>query len=308
MASPQLKDGYTKIANDIVEALARIRIPGEARQVLDVIIRQTYGWNKKEAQISLAEFCDSTGIDKPEICRGLRRLEEMNLIIIGKNANALKIETIGKNANAKTITYGLQKDFDKWQPLAKMPMLAKLPTQPLAKMPMPINEPSPLLPPFLVLKKKERKKCPTSFSTNTEAYKLSECLFNLILKNNSHSRLHACQNGDKEKTIQRWAQDIDKLIHIDHQKPSTVEEVIRFATRDNFWGANILSGSKLREKWDTLVGQKQRQGVGIAGKSASAAGDEDDVILDPATGNPSKTIPVTSTRKSVQQKFREGLL
>ena len=47
MANPQKENGYTSIANDIVEALAGIRIPGEARQCLDVILRKTYGWNKK---------------------------------------------------------------------------------------------------------------------------------------------------------------------------------------------------------------------------------------------------------------------
>ena len=56
MASPQLKDGYVAIANEIMDALAHIRIPGEARQVLDVILRKTYGWKKKEDEISLSQF------------------------------------------------------------------------------------------------------------------------------------------------------------------------------------------------------------------------------------------------------------
>ena len=47
MVSPQWENGYTKIANEILESLARIRINGEARQVLDVIIRKTYGYGKK---------------------------------------------------------------------------------------------------------------------------------------------------------------------------------------------------------------------------------------------------------------------
>ena len=38
MANPQTENGYTKIANEIMEALAHIRIPGEAMQVLLVIL------------------------------------------------------------------------------------------------------------------------------------------------------------------------------------------------------------------------------------------------------------------------------
>ncbi len=51
-------------------------------------------------------------------------------------------------------------------------------------------------------------------------------------------------NVKKQKTIAGWAKDIEKLIRLDKQEPSTVEEVYLFATHDNFWGANILSGKK----------------------------------------------------------------
>jgi phage replication O-like protein O len=49
--SPQKEHGYTPIANEIYDAFVRTRISGEARQVLDCIIRKTYGYNKKEDKI-----------------------------------------------------------------------------------------------------------------------------------------------------------------------------------------------------------------------------------------------------------------
>ena len=81
MADPQLEKGYTKIANEILEALAKIRIPGEARQILDVILRKTYGWGKKEDNISLSQFQKNTNLSKPNICRGINKLINMNIII-----------------------------------------------------------------------------------------------------------------------------------------------------------------------------------------------------------------------------------
>ena len=60
MANPQKENGYTAIANEIMEALCRHRIPGEDRQVLDVIFRKTYGFNKIEDYISLSQFVDMT--------------------------------------------------------------------------------------------------------------------------------------------------------------------------------------------------------------------------------------------------------
>ena len=52
MANPQAENGHTDIANEIVEALARTRISGTETQLLWVIFRKTYGWHKKEDEIS----------------------------------------------------------------------------------------------------------------------------------------------------------------------------------------------------------------------------------------------------------------
>ena len=80
MASPQIENGYTPIANEIMDALARTRIPGEVRQVLDYIFRKTYGWNKKEDVIPMSQFVKSTGLKKPNICRALSKLITMCII------------------------------------------------------------------------------------------------------------------------------------------------------------------------------------------------------------------------------------
>ena len=80
MASPQIENGYTRIANEIMEALAKVRIPGEARQVLDAVFRKTYGWNKREDKISLSQFEKMTGLARPSICRAIKKLLIMNII------------------------------------------------------------------------------------------------------------------------------------------------------------------------------------------------------------------------------------
>ena len=61
MTTPQLENGYIKIATELYDALCGIRIPGEARQVFDVILRKTYGWNKKKDAIALSQFVEATG-------------------------------------------------------------------------------------------------------------------------------------------------------------------------------------------------------------------------------------------------------
>lgn len=113
MANPQKEDGYTPISNEILNALGRVRIPGEANQVLYVIIRQTYGFQKKEDQIALSQFCEKTGMQKPDVCRALAKLLTMN-IIVSKKAN----DKYGITA------YGLNKNYEEWKPLAKKRLLA----------------------------------------------------------------------------------------------------------------------------------------------------------------------------------------
>lgn len=112
MANPQTEDGYTRIANELMEALAKIRIPGEAMKVLLVILRKTYGFQKKEDSISLSQFCLCTGMKKPAICKALH------------NLNALNVITQKDNGSSKI--YGINKDFDSWNPLPKKITVKKM--------------------------------------------------------------------------------------------------------------------------------------------------------------------------------------
>lgn len=113
MAIPQKENGYTPIANEIMEALARIRIPGEARQMLDVIIRKTYGFNKKIDQIATSQFMELTGLPNFSIHRARKRLLYAKMI------------TVSKNANSQILSYSFQKDYHKWVTVCKNAQCAK---------------------------------------------------------------------------------------------------------------------------------------------------------------------------------------
>jgi len=107
MKLPQIENGYTIIANALLEQLCAIRIPGEAMQIFFVIMRKTYGFHRKEAQISLKQFCKETGIKKPNILRGLRKLQKIGVI------------TVIQKDNDFGVTYSIQKDYTLWRPLSK---------------------------------------------------------------------------------------------------------------------------------------------------------------------------------------------
>lgn len=61
----------------------------------------------------------------------------------------------------------------------------------------------------------------------------------------------------KKPDLQKWA-DTFRLMHErDDREWSEIDEMILYATQDDFWKANILSPTKLRKQFDLLAAQKE---------------------------------------------------
>ena len=97
MANPQLENGHTRIANEILDALMRTYISPNQWQILVCIVRKTYGYKKKVDYIANSQIQHATGLGKSVVCRALRELRERNIII-----------RTGKVS-------GIQKDWEKWK-------------------------------------------------------------------------------------------------------------------------------------------------------------------------------------------------
>ena len=110
--SPQLENGYFKIATEIYDAFSKYRIPGEERQVLDFIIRKTYGFHKKRDYISNSQFVDGTGISKQNVNRSLRSLIEKNIVI--------------KKDYGNSPTYEFNKKYKDWKLSSKRTTVVKI--------------------------------------------------------------------------------------------------------------------------------------------------------------------------------------
>jgi len=104
--SPQLEDGYLRLAIEIVDAFARYRLSGEEWKVLWVVLRKTYGYQKKDDWISLSQFVKYTGMKKPNILRALSKLITKKIVIIKKD-------------NTKQKKYQFNKVYSTWEPLSK---------------------------------------------------------------------------------------------------------------------------------------------------------------------------------------------
>ena len=80
MANPQLENGHVKIANDLFEAIYMTPMSDYEHRLFLLIIRRTYGFNKKSDWISLSQICKELGIHKANASRTVRKLKERNMI------------------------------------------------------------------------------------------------------------------------------------------------------------------------------------------------------------------------------------
>ncbi len=87
MRGPQLEDGYTRIANEILEAIARFPINATQFRILTVIWRYTYGFNRKSSELSQSFIAEATGLHKKQVQRELNALIKMNIIKVEKEAS-----------------------------------------------------------------------------------------------------------------------------------------------------------------------------------------------------------------------------
>jgi phage replication O-like protein O len=122
LANPQAENGHVDLANEIVDALAKIRLSGEEMQVLWVIFRKTYGWHKKQDAISLSQFSEMTGLSRQHVLRAIKKLLPKMVIVVSKNGNS------------QIHTYEFNKDFEQWKVLPKKVTVSKNGNKVLPKM------------------------------------------------------------------------------------------------------------------------------------------------------------------------------
>lgn len=102
MASPQVENGHTRIANALLEAAIKAPLTVRELRLFMALIRKIYGWRKTCANISKAELSRLTGIDRKSLYKPLANLIAKNMVEVRTNSGPFEC-------------YSIQKDFDKWQ-------------------------------------------------------------------------------------------------------------------------------------------------------------------------------------------------
>lgn len=107
---PQLEDGFTRIANEILEAIARTPLSDYESRCVHFLWRKTYGWqnpngeSKKADVISHTQWAEGTGITRRHVDRVLIRLAKRNIIT----------KQIVYRGTKRIILWGFQKRYKEW--------------------------------------------------------------------------------------------------------------------------------------------------------------------------------------------------
>jgi phage replication O-like protein O len=109
--SPQVEDGYTRIANELLEALIDIRMPGEVRRVFDFILRMTYGYHRKTFDTTQRKISRRLNTSQQRVFEALRWLTRANMVVNTKNRVDLSSDCL--------TTLGIQKRYRLWSPTRK---------------------------------------------------------------------------------------------------------------------------------------------------------------------------------------------
>jgi len=109
-----IDDGYTRIANELLEAIMAADLTARQLKVVLAVIRKTYGFGKKLDRITNTQIEKMTGIHHTHICKAKNDMIAMNIIVsVGNQIGVNKVisewntgisrvsETLANSANKR---------------------------------------------------------------------------------------------------------------------------------------------------------------------------------------------------------------
>lgn len=215
MASPQTKNGYTRIANEILESITKVNLNGTQLRIVMVIWRYTYGFRRKEYEISLSFLAEAIDSKRAHVNRELAALIERNIV---------RSVGVGKR-RGRVLSFN--KNYDEWDKPVEEIKESEAPKKPGQK---PQKKPK--------------------YTDDNTYYKMAKYFHEKV---SIVAKDAGVEHLIRKANLQRWADDFRLLIEKDKVEKRLAKEVMDWVTQDSFWSTNVLSAKKLREKFTELA-------------------------------------------------------
>ena len=102
MASPQCENGYTKIANELLEAICNKMTNSTWIRILMWTIRLTYGWKRKETESYYKSYSTKLNLNRDTVKHNLQELNDRKIIIYVPLTN-------------EKFVISINKDYERWK-------------------------------------------------------------------------------------------------------------------------------------------------------------------------------------------------
>lgn len=273
MANPQKENGFTSIANEILDEIALRKFNGTQFRIITVVWRYTYGFQRKSHEFSLNFLVENTGLSKDSIKRELKALITKKVLWIVKEADF---------NNARQLAFN--KNYDEWKvkisdqlPQGEETYTGgendtstggeKSPSTEGGFTPSTGGENAPYInkekEKTKESKKESKKESRKSriYDVDSVHYRLASRLYENILENNPNH---------KKPNLNKWADEVRLMMEQDNRTEEQIIYLMDWVKQESFWRAVILSTKKLRDKFDQLIIQvKERSTQGNRGHPKS---------------------------------------
>lgn len=235
MASPQREQGYTAIANELLEQIVWRRFHANEIAVILWIARKSYGWNSKTTNpLGVRQMAEEMKAPKSNVMRAIRCLLEARVIIRDDRDR-----------------YGINKDYESWVDSASINSDPPMGQQAAAEVSHPWDETVPPVGQSVPPVGHDRRGVNDKANPKTNLKQPSEAavvltglLIELLRKNDPLAKIPA--------NLHRWQTEADRLLGLDGRPLEESKKVLAWCQADDFWKANVLSMPKFRQKYPNL--------------------------------------------------------
>ncbi len=268
--------GLFEIGTEVLTHLMRAGLSGTEWSLIFTVIQRAKCGGGMAVTISLREFRDLVGLDQEAIRKGLRTLRDRNILVRHDTPTF-----------TKPASWEFNEDWKSWTPSGSRRVLSQhTPFQQHTESPTPAQRgvlsrhtlssssssretaadprdtPQAGAPPSSAsidniqkhVYRFEKNNSSHPSKSSTEAKALAGQLRDAVRVRDPKSRAGRTQD------LSDWAREIELLMSADQRNADEIRQVIDWCqSPGSFWGPLILSGQKLREKFDTLSGLMVRE-------------------------------------------------
>ncbi|EBN9449448.1 replication protein [Salmonella enterica] len=256
-----LDDGYTRLANELLDAVMCSGLPETELCILMAVWRKTYGYNKKMDWISNEQLEEMIQKHHTHCSTAKNSLIRKKVLIqegrrVGMNIHISEWQT-KNNGFCKTLAKPAKKTLAEVANAPKQKLLTtkdKLTKDNIKRSTSENSDESSDKPgkkPH-VLKPEAAIQRGNKWGT-AEDLTAAEWMFDLIKTISPSAR---------KPNLAGWANDIRLMRECDGRTHRDMCVLFRWACHDSFWAGNVISPAKLREKWTQLDINRNKQQTG----------------------------------------------